>query len=378
METGEAAIRRADVTPGDSEWRTFWHGHSVESEIAMADFYGLRHVLLKFLPRHGAIVEAGCGLGRYVFYLRSLGFRAIGCELLLPALAAARGWALRAAPDAANAFSAADVRRLPFRDRSLSGYVSLGVVEHFREGPDAAVAEAHRVLCPGGIAIVEVPSARAFDLSLHRAKRAVGSVLGRQRAPSETLHEEPLAPRELAAALERAGFLVLFCDAVDLIYPAWSLGVDRRWYPLLHEAERHALLRRRGGLAVAVGLKVGSAMACFVCGAHVGMRHELAVALCDRCRAALPFDVVAAFTPANSKEIRWGCFDPPASGAGGSCIVCGGHCMPDPTFGDWGFDARVCARCVRLPRVNLTLACRALKRVWRPRVPALTAGGVVA
>jgi SAM-dependent methyltransferase len=44
----------------------------------------------------------------------------------------------------------ADIRRLPFRDGSISGIWNLGVMEHFEEDQGRAIlAEFHRVLKPG-------------------------------------------------------------------------------------------------------------------------------------------------------------------------------------------------------------------------------------
>jgi SAM-dependent methyltransferase len=354
--------------PVDSEWAEFWRGHSVESEIGMGDFYGLRHVLLKFLPRHGTVLEAGCGLARYVFYLRALGWRAIGCERLLPALATGAAWARSHRPESAGAFAAADVRRLPFRDQSLAGYVSLGVIEHFPEGPEGAVREAYRVLQPGGIAVIEVPSAKSYDLYLHRLKRAAGWLLGRSRSSPDGIHEQPLAPEELGSLLRAAGFSLLFCNAVDVVYPAWSLGLTSRWYPALHGAEE-TKLTRWGGLAVAVGIKRDRQMACFVCGQSAEGSAELAVPWCHSCRATLPTDVTAWYSSAHITEVRWQALALRESRAAGKCSFCGGPVVPDDHFADWGFSVPVCAECVRRPPVNLSLARRAMKRVWRARPP---------
>lgn len=363
------ALRSVEAEPSDSEWQSFWRGHSVASEIAMADFYGLRHILLKFLPRHGAIVEAGCGLGRYVFYFRGLGTQMFGCERLLPALQSARAWALREQPDSASAFSAADVRHLPLRDGSLSGYVSLGVIEHFPEGPSGAIAEAYRTLQPGGVAIIEVPSAHAFDGYVHRAKVRVASIVGRRRRLDESMHEEPMAPRALGGLLQQAGFTVLLCTATDLIYPAWSLGIGRRWYGMLHRAERTRLIGG-GGLAVAVGIKRAATMACFVCGTPTTAVANLAMPCCRQCHDELPGDVLAAYSASEIGQVHWRLLDGDVALESGPCAICGGQWHPDSSFGDRGFTVRVCDICVRRPAVNLTLARRAVKRVWRPRMAA--------
>jgi SAM-dependent methyltransferase len=50
-----------------------------------------------------------------------------------------------------------DVRRLPFRDGSFDAVYSMGTIEHFPD-PETALLEMHRVLRPGGRAVVGVPN----------------------------------------------------------------------------------------------------------------------------------------------------------------------------------------------------------------------------
>ena len=64
----------------DKIWRNSWDLVSPESEIRKWDFYGLRPWILKYTPRNGKVLEAGCGLGRWNFYLSNLGIDIEGLD----------------------------------------------------------------------------------------------------------------------------------------------------------------------------------------------------------------------------------------------------------------------------------------------------------
>jgi SAM-dependent methyltransferase len=108
--------------------------------------------IFKYFSKEDRLLEAGCGSGRYVYYLKNLGYDITGIEInqktvdvlneLHPDLDIIQG----------------DVRKLPFSDESISGILSLGVIEHVIEGLDGPIKEMHRVLRKGGYALVIVPS----------------------------------------------------------------------------------------------------------------------------------------------------------------------------------------------------------------------------
>jgi len=95
------------------------------------------------LPPGATVVDVGCGTARAVAELAELGARAIGVDLDPTMLAVARG----RFPDID--VRAADAAELPLDDGQAHGYRA-DKVYHVLPDPHAALAEARRVLVPGG------------------------------------------------------------------------------------------------------------------------------------------------------------------------------------------------------------------------------------
>ncbi|MBF9131553.1 methyltransferase domain-containing protein [Plantactinospora sp. S1510] len=95
------------------------------------------------LPPGGTVVDVGCGTARAVAELAEHGARAIGVDLDPTMLAAAR----RRFPDID--VRAADATVLPLGDGQAHGYRA-DKVYHVLPDPHAALADARRVLVPGG------------------------------------------------------------------------------------------------------------------------------------------------------------------------------------------------------------------------------------
>ena len=95
------------------------------------------------LPPGATVVDVGCGTARAVAELAEHGAHAIGVDLDPAMLAAAR----RRFPDID--VRAADATQLPLDDGQAHGYRA-DKVYHVLPDPHAALAEARRVLAPGG------------------------------------------------------------------------------------------------------------------------------------------------------------------------------------------------------------------------------------
>ena len=203
------------ATAREDFWTEHWGGHTVDELLEVARTSPLTALITASLPSAGLVLEAGCGLGQYVILLRERGWRTAGVDTSLEALAACRR--VTAVPLAAS-----DLRALAIRSGAVAAYVSLGVVEHDPAGPDAILAEARRVLAPGGTLVISVP----YVNGLRRAGAAW--IRRRQAALSRgggAFYQYAFSRRELRDALRRNGFTPMAARPYD---PARALRTAAR------------------------------------------------------------------------------------------------------------------------------------------------------
>jgi SAM-dependent methyltransferase len=175
------------------------------------------------LPAASLVLEAGCGHAGLVAQLERDDRAIVGVDLARDALAAAR------AGDPTLRLAVADVARMPFADAAFDGVLSLGVVEHFGEGPVRLLAEHGRVLAPDGVLVLTVPHRgwwRAATDTWHlRIRRRASYVQGRRTvvrcrpgtgAGVPGFHQYELTRRQLVAALREAGLEVVRWRAIDV------------------------------------------------------------------------------------------------------------------------------------------------------------------
>jgi len=204
-------------------WTEHWGAHTVDELLAVARESPLTTLIVDALPPAGIVLEAGCGLAQYVILLRERGWRAVGVDASVEALASGRR-------RADVPLAASDLRALAIRSGAVAAYVSLGVIEHDPAGPDAILAEARRVLAPQGMLIVSVPYVNGLRRIgapwLRRRGRAVAAAGG-------AFYQYAFSRRELLAVLDRHGFAALAVRPYD---PARIL---RRVLPGRGTARRH-------------------------------------------------------------------------------------------------------------------------------------------
>jgi|SaaInlStandDraft_3_1057020.scaffolds.fasta_scaffold31653_2 SAM-dependent methyltransferase len=106
----------------------------------------------KYLPIGSKILEGGCGLGDKVYALDKIGYDAIGLDYAERTVELVKeNW-----PHLNIVLG--DIFHLPFKDNTLDGYWSLGVIEHFYDGYDDIVSEMKRVIRKDGYLFLTFPA----------------------------------------------------------------------------------------------------------------------------------------------------------------------------------------------------------------------------
>jgi SAM-dependent methyltransferase len=105
------------------------------------------------LARHKRVLDIACGMGYGSAALAALAAQVVGLDV--SAEAAAQAHATYRAENLR--FLAAPAQAIPFRDASFDLIVAFEVIEHLQDWP-ALLAEAHRLLAPGGQFIVSTPN----------------------------------------------------------------------------------------------------------------------------------------------------------------------------------------------------------------------------
>lgn len=140
-------------------WADNWRPVSIETILEIFTYPRVQktlHLLQRFLPTSGVILEAGCGLGPYLIKLRQLGYSVIGIDYQEECIKKIKNYSPH------QPVCVADVRNIPFKDNSFTAYLSFGVIEHFAEGPQEVLDEAFHMLVADGRLILTVPHKNIF------------------------------------------------------------------------------------------------------------------------------------------------------------------------------------------------------------------------
>jgi len=200
------------LNKNDASWLTFWDNNSIDKELEEVrnDYPKMLNALLENSSSDSVVLEGGCGLGKFLFFLREQGYKSlIGVDFTEKPLQ------LIKQRDASIEVKMGDVNNLPIIDDSIDLYLSMGVIEHFENGPMPALKEAFRVLKKGGTLIVAVPYQNLYRSTF---RKYITMPLMKLFKPSfrnknRVFYQYYLSKKDLKKLIKKAGF-----EIVDWFY----------------------------------------------------------------------------------------------------------------------------------------------------------------
>lgn len=197
---------------------------NLENDIALCSLQTIEPYFLKHLPRNERILEAGSGRGRWVFYLRRKGLDVIGIDIAQSDLEFAKRF------DPSVPLQYDNVLRTSFPDGSFGAVISLGVVEHFENGPGPAFAEVMRLLRPGGVFLVTVPTQNIGRVVLFNHIKRVQNLVRKMRNVRLAFEEYRYSRSHFSRLLTEAGFEIVEMAPDDFLPPRnMGLYTDSRF-----------------------------------------------------------------------------------------------------------------------------------------------------
>lgn len=188
--------------------QTYWEDKYAQEHIAGTSSEEFRRqgfwpLLEQQLRNEGAYLDARCGIGGWILFLKEQGYDIKGIDI------AARTVRALTEYDAELDVKVATITRIPYPDARFDGVLAIGTLEYVDGSVDEALVEVRRVLKSGGFFFAEVPIANGLRQAVYIPLKRLQRWIRTRRGEQPTFANYLFAPKELERLLGGAGFEVL-------------------------------------------------------------------------------------------------------------------------------------------------------------------------
>ncbi len=237
-------------------YNSYDEAQRLKGDIGPLELFRTQELIRRYLPPPSAVIlDVGGATGPYSFWLASLGHSVHLVDIVPRHIEQARQAASRPESPQLASTRVGDARKLDFDDGAADGIIMHGPLYHLAERADrlCAIAEARRVLRPGGVLLAFAITRYAglifgllngyiFDPAYLEMIKAEVKTGRRENPPAAWSGAISNAffhhPDELKAELQAAG--LIHEQTLGILGPAWMVpDLDASWQD---EAQREVIL----------------------------------------------------------------------------------------------------------------------------------------
>lgn len=204
-----------------------WNERNLEGELKGFTNRTLTQKFQEYLSgKNYRIMEGGCGFGAWCKWLEEIENEVIGIEYDERIIQKAKEF------DKSIPIELGNILDLNYPSASFDAYISLGVIEHFENGPQKALVEAKRILKPGGVAFITTPYLNPLRKYFSHPLRSLFFWAYRITGKKIYFWEYRFTNQELENYIKQAGFEIIetCIDDYDSSESNRHIGLWADWF----------------------------------------------------------------------------------------------------------------------------------------------------